>query len=314
MQRIILTTVLFAAAALASAQEMDTIENAATYTFTSISDPHATEGTGASRINNVGDIVGSYSTSTEVVGFLDVDRTLTNINAPGALRTWLLGINNSSEIVGYYRTCNAACTPAFPDIAFIYRDGKYTIVHSPSKTLPFIQFIGINDAGTIVGSILTKSVSDDTAEAFASSIPTTREGFIYEGGKYTYLAPSGSPYTVATGISNSGEVVGYYLNPATRKAEGFSYSGGKYTSIVAPGAKDTYIYGISYATGEMVGIFDTTSGATKAFVYSKGVFTTVTYPGSEANSTSITGINDDGDVAGQYKNSKGIEEGFSAKP
>jgi probable HAF family extracellular repeat protein len=303
---IVLLTALLAAAVVV-AQETDNT----TYKFTTISDPHATAGTAAARINNAGDIVGDYATSTGVTGFLDDGGTFTNITAPGALRTWALGMNNSGEIVGYYRTCGKTCTSAYPYIAFVYKAGKYTIVHSPSTTLPSIVFTEVNDSGTIVGYVFSKSATADVSGPFASSVSVTHEGFIYEGGKFTYLLYPGSPYTAAAGISNSGEVVGNYLN-SSGKYRGFSYTDGKFTSISVPEATETYIYGISYTTGEMVGAFENSSGEIQGFLYSDGAFTTIDYPG--AKSTAIPGINDHGELCGFFANSKGVDDGFLAEP
>jgi hypothetical protein len=200
LRRIILIIALLLPA-VAAAQESDT-----TYTFITISDPHATSGTGAIRINDVGDIVGVYGTTTEL-GFLDVNGTFTTILPPGAGRAKALGINSSGEIVGYYRNCASTCTSSYPDIAFIYSKGKYTAVKSPSSAYPSIQFIGVNDSGTIVGSLLENPSADCT-----TSSSVCRGGFIYQGGKFSYLVAFGSPYTVATDISNSGEVIGVYYN------------------------------------------------------------------------------------------------------
>lgn len=303
LRRIILIALLLAAA-FAAAQESDT-----TYTFTTISDPHATTGTGAVRINNAGDIVGVYGTTT-ALGFLDVDGTFTTILPPGAGRAKALGINSSGEIVGYYRNCTpATCSSKYPDIAFVYSKGKYTAVKSPSTALPSIQFIGINDSGTIVGSLLQNPSADCTTTS-----PVCRGGFIYQGGKFTSLLPFGSAYSVATDISNSGEVVGVYYNTTAKTWEGFSYKEGKYAAINVPDSKETYVFGISPTTGEIVGVFKNSNEDFEAFVYRNGEFTTIAYPDSEKYTTFVFGVNDSGDLVGDYKNSKSVTEGFLAKP
>jgi uncharacterized membrane protein len=304
LRRIILIPVLLAAA-FAAAQESDT-----TYAFTTISDPHATTGTGAVRINNKGDIAGVYGTTTAALGFLDVDGTFTTILPPGAGRAKAFGINSSDEIVGYYRNCiPTTCSSKYPDIAFIYSKGKYTAVKSPSTALPSIQFIGINDSGAIVGSLLEDASADCTTTS-----PVCRGGFIYQGGTFTYLHPFGSSDSVATDISNSGEVVGAYYNTTAKRWEGFSYQDGKYTAINAPDSKETYVFGISPTTGEIVGVFGNSDEELEGFVDRNGEFTTIAYPDSEKSTTFVFGVNDSGDLVGDYKNSKSVIEGFLAKP
>jgi hypothetical protein len=311
LRRIILIAVLLPAA-FAAAQQSDT-----TYTYTTISDPHATAGTEAVRVNNTGDVIGVYATMTvngfPTFGFLDVDNAFTTIHPPGAGRTKALGINSSGEVVGFYRTCSSVCSSSDPDIGFIYNKntGDYSIIKSPSKTFSSIQLIGVNDAGTIVGSLLQNPSDDCTAGS-----TVCRGGFIYQDGKFitTSLVAFGSPYTIATDISNSGEVVGIYYNTTTKQEGGFSYVDGKYTRVNAPGAKSTYVFGISPTTGVMVGVFTNSSGDKEAFVDDKGKFTTTAFPGSKPYSTNVFGINDNGDLTGSYKNSKNVAEGFLAKP
>jgi uncharacterized membrane protein len=280
------------------------------YTYTTISDPKGTSGTQAARISNTGDVTGDYSTPTAVLGFSDVNNIFTTIAPPGAGTAEALKVNSSGEIVGFYRKCSTNCNATIPDIAFLYSKGKYTSVMSPSKTLPSIQFNGINDAGVIVGSL---SLNPSTTCASETSV--CRGGFIYQGGnKFDYLVAFGSPDTIACDISNSGEIIGIYLTP-TKHVGSFSYVKGKYTPISVPGAQSTYVFGIAPTTGEIVGVYINSSGDKVAFVDRGGVFTTINVPGSKAFSTRAYGINDNGDIVGSYKRSgQTIREGFLAKP
>ena len=61
-------------------------------------------------------------------------------------------------------------------------------------------------------------------------------GFKLAGGVFSQLDYPGSPFTVATGINNSGEIVGIYDDPNTGNVVGYFLNGGIYTSISVPGA------------------------------------------------------------------------------
>jgi hypothetical protein len=298
MQRLTLVMCVLAGAALAAAQEDATpyVQTDSTaYKYTTISDPKGTQGTQTGRINNAGEIVGRYLTASGSAGFLDKSGTFTTIIPSGATSGGALDINNSTEIVGYYAVGSG------PQIAFYYSNGKYTLVKSPNSKLTSIQFDGINDSGTIVGTIFLKSA---TAPGYT--------GFIYKDGKFSSINFPSATYTKVAGISDSNEVVGGYRDSAG-KIHGFEYAGGKFTAINVPGATDTFAYGISYTTGEIVGAYEETSGAVYGFLLDKeGVFTTSIAPPGSKNA-SVTGLNDNGDLAGFFK-SEGIDKGFLAQP
>ena len=59
--------------------------------------------TGATGINDAGQIVGSYyDTSHNIHGFLKSGGSFTRIDVPGATYTYSSGINNAGHIVGNY--------------------------------------------------------------------------------------------------------------------------------------------------------------------------------------------------------------------
>ena len=60
--------------------------------------------TSANRINDQGEIVGSYATSVSgpFSGFTQMGSVFTTVTLPGATDTQLLGLNNSGTLVGQY--------------------------------------------------------------------------------------------------------------------------------------------------------------------------------------------------------------------
>jgi TolB protein len=109
-------------------------------TFTTLNFPGATQTT-AAGINNFGDIVGTYVSSTnQTLGFLYRGGIFFTVAFPGATKTQCLRINDSGEIVGYYNDATGALhgfkTVSCSRIAFSSdRDGNYEIyVMNPDGT------------------------------------------------------------------------------------------------------------------------------------------------------------------------------------
>src|ERR1019366_2923199 len=77
-------------------------------------------------------------------------------------------------------------------------------------------FDGINDAGQVVGSYTDGS--------------GVEHGFLYSGGSFTTLNVPSNQNTFPRGISNSGQIVGYYGGgPDGSSYRGFLYGSGIYT-------------------------------------------------------------------------------------
>jgi uncharacterized membrane protein len=167
-------------------------------------------------VSDHGTIVGQYSTSTASPGFIRVSgKSFITINAPSGPNTVnAQGINNHGEVVGFYvgtdgqdhgfmaneRTAHngsltgvAIADPVIP-----------AVPGEPGATFVFSQVLGINDHGIAVG--------------YYGDSTTSQHGFLYNTntGKYTFLDdPSetfngGVEVTQITGITNSGEITGFY--------------------------------------------------------------------------------------------------------
>ena len=106
-------------------------------------------------------------------------------------------------------------------------------------------------------------------------------------------APGAVHGTEATGINNSGEIVGYYYDDRVNE-RGFLYSGGTYTGLGVPGLEAaTFPQGINN-TRQIVGW----DGGGNGFLFSGGTYTRLNVPGG--NETFLRAINDDGQIAGYY--------------
>ncbi len=167
-------------------------------------------------INDRSQIVGQYVTLTATPGFVRLSpKTYITINAPsGANVVNAQGINNKGLVVGFYvgtdgqdhgfmvntehvKGASLTGTPiADPKIP--------TVAGEPGATFVFSQILGINDKGIAVG--------------YYGDSTTSQHGFIYNThtGVYTFLDDpdeafdNGVEVTQITGITNSGEITGFY--------------------------------------------------------------------------------------------------------
>ena len=172
--------------------------------------------TNAFGINDRGTIVGQYVTSTAISGFIRVNsKSYITINAPsGPNAVEARGINNNGLVVGFYVGTDGQ------DHGFMANEksavnGTLTGVAIADPTIPNVpgepgatfvgsKIFGINDKGIAVGSYLDSTRSE--------------HGFLYntETGVYTFLDDPGEAFvndlesTQITGITNSGEITGYY--------------------------------------------------------------------------------------------------------
>src|SRR5437868_2333462 len=121
------------------------------------------------------------------------------------------------------------------------------------------------------------------------------------GAQYAYspiFAP-GSFNTIASGINNTEQIVGFYVT--NNIAHGFLLSGGGFTTIDVPGFLNTEAYGINSA-GQIVGSYFTPQSMPNyhGFLLSAGTLTTIDRPGSSF--TQLYAINNPGQIVGDSGN------------
>ena len=115
----------------------------------------------------------------------------------------------------------------------------------------------------------------------------TAGSYLYSGGSYTRISvPGRLTITDAQGINNAGQIVGYYGDDSG--LHGFLLSGGSYTRIDVPGSFRTFAYGINNA-GQIVGTYQVggDTGPELGFLLSGGAFSTIGFrrPGSMPSTT-----------------------------
>jgi hypothetical protein len=168
-------------------------------------------------INDKGQIVGQYTNAAGATpGILINGANFTTINAPtGPNVVNAQGINNNGLVVGFYVGNDDQ------DHGFLFDSSKTTantvtgtpiadpiipkVAGEPNgTTFVFSQILGINDNGIAVG--------------YYGDSTTSQHGFFYntKTGQYTFLDDpnaafnNGVEVTQITGITNSGEITGFY--------------------------------------------------------------------------------------------------------
>ena len=218
--------------------------------------------------------------------------TFTSLQFPGGDLTRTFGISNRKEIVGSYRVVP-------PRHALLIAKGQFLpLAQSSVLGTNFSEARGNNDRGQVVGMYL-----DDQGN---------QHGFLLSRGVLTAIDFPGAAATEASGINDSGTIVGWFFD-AAGAVHGFVLRAGVFTEIHFPGAADTQPIGIN-SRGDISGSWDTninTQG--HGFIVTKaGQFINIDAPAAAPDSTSVTGINDLGQIVGSYTDASGVGHGFLA--
>jgi hypothetical protein len=148
--------------------------------------------------------------------------------------------------------------------------------------------------------------SGDTESGFLLGVTANSQGVVRETFQTSDI--SGSTLQNASGINDSGQIVGSYQD-ANSVWHGYELSGGVYTPINVPfaGATLTFAYGINNS-GAIVGAWESASG-TFGYELSGGTYTALQVPGETI--TYPQNINEKNQIVGYYEDASGNEHGFS---
>jgi len=206
--------------------------------------------TNAFGINDLGNIVGQFTVGNNSSGFYLPSASSTSfatIFQPTGTSADVVnaqGINDNGLIVGFYlandgqahgfdaKTANisngslvgaAIADPTIPSVP-----------GEPGATFVFSQLLGVNDAGIAVG--------------YYGDSTTSQHGYLYDTatGVYTFLDDpaaafhNGVEVTQITGITNSGEIAGFYTD-----AGGFAHSFTADATIVAAPELSTWLMALA---------------------------------------------------------------------
>jgi len=242
--------------------------------------------------------------------------TYTNVDYPGADKTYAQGINDLGVVVGTYYVGDDSH-------AFIYdknKEDKYSNIDYSGATDNMAY--DINDSGKIVGTY---------------DINGEPHSFLYDNGTYINIDFPGGGFTEVRSINNSDTIVGWYMISfenfgKTPTFRGFIYKNGVHTAIDYPDASVTKFYHVYDNEKIYGGAFP---GAA-SLIYENGTFAEIgvgahipsflgsydsrdlpplEHPDSDKLLTFGVGINSLGYVVGDFKEiSSGRRRGFIAKP
>lgn len=215
----------------------------------------------------------TFNTSS-YAGQLKIDLTTVD-TMPGSDQVTPFGINANGDISGTMFLSQYAAS-----VGFLWHKASNTYTLFDPEGAQVTNGRGLNDAGVVVG--------DSTLDPF-SGVYT---GFIYDSATgTTTLYPDAS----LRGISNAGDLTGV-VEVGSDQAVAYRLWQGHAETFSCFGAPYTFGEGIN-VQGDVVGIY-LANGYEGGFLYRDGTCIDISVPGSFR--TDIWGINDRGDIVGQY--------------
>ncbi len=266
----------------------------AKYSFQLIASPKDTTFTQLLGINTHDTIAGYFGSGMTVNGTLHPNKgftfrqpsSFTDENFPNSVQTQVIGIDNAGDTGGFYIDAGGNTH------GFLSTGGTYSTVDLPGTT--FNQILGLNNRGQAAGFF-----QDGNGNA---------HGYVHEPDGSFLVLPI--PNSTATGINDSGAVVGF-TQPISTTSNGFLWQNGKQSTLDYPGSTFTQPFGENNK-GDIVGTYTDSGGVGHGFLYHKGNFSSVDVPAS--TSTVINGINDAGQFVGFFTDVAGNTVGFVANP
>jgi hypothetical protein len=267
-------------------------------------------------INNWGVIAGYFGSGAQGhpnQGYLLAapygQRSYRSENFPGSVQTQVTGLNDRGVTVGFWSSMNNA-DQVNDNHGFVEYRGQFRTADFPTASPaspPVDQLLGVNDRDVAVG--------------FYTDANGNNHGYEYNIRQNSYrpVADPGSPGAslTAAAINQSGQVAGFYANPATGNTDGFLLThGDRFLDLAAPGASSTMALGVN-DRDEVVGVYQVGTGSSAVahgFTWTpESGFQTVDDPNG-IGTTTINGVNDQGQLVGFYTDAAGNTDGLLATP
>ena len=208
-------------------------------------------------------------------------------------------MSNPCKTLALALVLGAACTPL---AAQTYTLQAFSVPYAPKHN---VSAYGINNRGAVVGVFYIPG--NHPVSGFKRNANGVFEPPIQDPNSQSTL---NNPYTVATGINDSGVVAGYYLNPALHSTTGFLRDNGVFTDFYVQPATDTYILGINNK-GDLVG-YTSINSTQHGFASMNGIVSPIDFPGGSV--TIPYGIAADGTIVGDFVAKNRVTYGFIRGP
>jgi probable HAF family extracellular repeat protein len=206
-----------------------------------------------------------------------------SIDYPAGYGTVTRGINERGQIAGSY-------ADQYGNLHAMLIQNDTFIPLAPTTVLgtEYSDAFKVNDRGDVVGE-----VCDSVA----------CHGFLLRNGVLTILDYPGAADTVAWGINNSGEIVGWwdvYDSSGNLYEHGFRWKDGNFSELTFPGSGDTYAIG-NNDLDVVVGGWDSgpTTTSEQGYAYWRGWWFSIEAPFPDVAYTQPNDINDFGLIVGE---------------
>ena len=294
LQSLLASAVVLAVWAIPSTSRAAELPEPLAFTFETFDIPGGTE-TLLSDIRNDGTLVGRYKDGGGISqGFVQSGTNRTTFNVTGTTATFPGGIDSHGRIAGFYRN---ATNPEVQHGFIRETNGTITTIDGPGQNYTYAW--RINDAGQVNGYWFEDPF-------FITSFRRAPNGTL------TTNVFAGSPIgTVTRGMNEAGHTAGWKWDE-NFVLQGVVFAGGA-TNIITVAGWDNTLPGDINNLGDIAGTVNNGFTNTAGF-FRRADGATVTFNPPGAVEVEVFGMNDLGQVVGEYADAAGNRHGFIAHP
>ncbi len=248
-----------------------------------------------SDIRNDGTLVGRFKDGGGISqGFVQSGTNRTVFNVTGTTATFAGGMDSAGRIAGFYRN---ATNPAVQHGFIRETNGSITTIDGPGSTTTYAW--RINDAGQVNGYWFEDPFFITSFRRATNGALTTN---VFAGSRVG---------TVARGMNDAGDMAGWKWDE-NFTLQGVIFAGGATNAFTVAGWEHTL-------PGDINNLGDIAGTVNNGFTNTAGFFrradgVTVTFNPPGAVEVEVFGLNDLGQVVGEYADAGGSRHGFIAHP
>jgi probable HAF family extracellular repeat protein len=280
-----------------------------TYTFTTLddqADPTFNQLLGINKNNVIAGYFGSGLAGHPNKGYVlhppYGQGNYVNENFLGSAQTQVTGIDNKGNTSGFWVTVKGGTNHGFVEWNGVFE--SFNNPKTPKVAGSVNQLLGINDGGVAVGFY-----NDSAGHSHPYEVNQAT-------GVFTAIKVPGAVSATASGINDNGDVVGFATDSASTTYSWLMHNG-HLTTYQFPGGSMTEAFGVN-SKDQIVGQYLDGSGVQHGFVLT-APFGPVSHwqkidDPNGVGSTTVNGINANGDLVGFYTDSAGNVDGMLATP